>query len=151
MKGPKTTNKYGIVHKQNNSPFPHLKKRLKQNEKMKSMRVSEKRKVVTSLARQRQIAFNWLETEVANNFDTELPSVKCPTCKKTAFLCKTPTGSIAWSNTPVFPWALHACSVDVAYANSKLTDVELSIHSLLTQNYTKLRLEMSSKEARNAL
>jgi len=145
MKGPETTNSYGIVHNVNSSPNKHLKKKLKRDSEVKSLRSAERRKVVKSLASRRLDAFKWLETEVANNVDAELISVRCPSCKKGAFLCKTPLNAIAWSDTSRFPWAVHKCSVDKHYPNSKLTDTELSNHKALSISYLKLRTLMTKK------
>jgi len=145
MKGPETTNSYGIVHKINNSPYKHLRKKLKNEAAIKAARNAERNTVLRSFAKQRQEAFDWLQTEVTTCVASQTPSVKCPVCRKLVFICKTPLQAIAWSETPNPPWVSHPCAIDTRYPSSKLTEIELSNEKALQYSYLKIRESMAAK------
>ena len=146
MKGPVTTNSYGIVHHQNNKKNIHIKKKLTAEAAHRSTRDSYKLKSLHSLASKRADAFKWLQSSVTMKIATELPLIRCPICHKIAFLCRTPTGAIAWSDTKQPRWVFHLCAVDLNFSNTKLTDAELSMTKNLTESYKKLRAEIDVKK-----
>lgn len=145
MKGPKTTNNYGVVHKVNNSPYKHLRKKLKHDAVIKAARNAERNVVLRSLANRRQEAYEWLQTEITRFVAGQLPEVKCPVCQKQVFLCKTPLQAIAWSDTPHPPWVSHQCAVDIRYPSGKLTEIELANEKALKNSYLALRKAMIAK------
>lgn len=145
MKEPFTTNSFGNVSRQDNSPNKHMRKKLKVRAKDKAVKTARRRERLVGFALRRNKALRWLETNVKESFAVNWTEAQCPMCRKRVYLCQTPRNAIAWSNTPARPWLAHGCAVDTRSSNAKFAEVEIKHHQVLSANYLTLRTAMTGK------
>ena len=90
-------------------------------------------------------AFQWFEKNVPVSMSMEHAWVKCPLCRKTVSISKTPTGAIAWIDKNKTPLSPHKCAHDRTLPSARFTEIELKQTKEINDAYLKLRCQLDRK------